>query len=509
MSLKTKMLAVFLGLNGAILLLALAQYLMAEGGTPNAAVDRVLHAALSEPSVRDSARVLAAELEAGRIAEAWVVRKEGHDADRAPAEHWTLSAFLAAFEETGAGPDLRDPAERRRLDRALDEARAQLPSFALRDEWLAVHVPDVEGTRGHGFVVRLRSERSGVRTVYWVLIGGIVVVAFVSWIAVQRLVVRPLAALARAADRIAEGDYRSGVAVAAGPDEIGRTLAALGHMAREISEYQGHLEDRVLSALSRIKKAEQHLAIADRLASTGKLASGLAHEINNPLGGMKNAVRALARGDLSPEATRLYLELVEDGLGRVEQTVKKFLSFTPRRVEPHRVDLSEVAAKSVALAAHRVDRAGIVVEQRLAPPGEAIVFGDGHELQQVALNLLLNAADAIAATGREDGRIEVAVERAGEDVVLRVRDDGTGMTPEAQDHCFDMFFTTKGEGEGSGMGLAVVHNIVTNHGGRIDLRSAPGEGSTFEVVLPGEGGEAPGASPRPRSVGARGSEGDR
>jgi signal transduction histidine kinase len=492
MSLKTKLLAVFLGLNGAILLLALALYLLAEAGTPFAAVDRILHVVHAEPRVSAVARVLEAESRAGRVGDVWVVREEGQDLDGPPAEHWTLDAFLASEEPGALPPDVTNPAEVRRLSELLKRARPQ--SFLIREDYLAVHAPPPGGRlRGYAFVVALHNPRAGVRAVYWVLIGGILVLAVVSFLAVQRLVVVPLGQLARTAERIAEGDYR--VEPPTGPvsDEIDRTLSALVHMAREISEYQGHLEDRVLSALTRIKKAEQHLAIAQRLAATGKLAAGLAHEINNPLGGMKNAVRALARGDLDVSRTAVYLDLVENGLSRIEQTVKKFLSFTPRRVEPVAVDLRDVADKSVELARHRIDPRGIEVERDLAPPGTAVVFGDPHELQQVALNLVLNAADAIDE-GRGDGRIRVEVERSGEEVVLRVRDNGQGMTPEAQDHCFDMFFTTKAEGEGSGMGLAVVHNVVTNHGGRIDFTTRAGEGTTFEVVLPAEGPPAPGPS---------------
>jgi signal transduction histidine kinase len=343
-------------------------------------------------------------------------------------------------------------------------------------------------------------RRSGLRAAYLVLIGGVVVLSGAAFLLVSRLVTRRLALLTAAADRIAAGDYRLDLGHGAlgrtgSHDEIDRTIAAFQRMAREIGEYQGHLEDRVLTALGRIRKAEQHLAIAQRLAATGKLASGVAHEINNPLGGMKNAVRALSRGDLPPEKQREYLDLVSEGLARVEETVKKFLSFTPRRVEPRPTDLADVARKAIALARHRIDRKGIRVVERFAPAGDAVAFGDPHELLQVALNLLLNAADAIPEDRR--GSIEVAASRSGDEVVLAVVDDGVGMTPEDQARCFDLFFTTKEVGEGTGLGLAVVHNVVTNHGGRIEVESAPGKGSTFRVVLPGEAAPEAAALTRP------------
>jgi signal transduction histidine kinase len=275
-------------------------------------------------------------------------------------------------------------------------------------------------------------------------------------------------------------------------DEFDRTAVAFNRMASEVGEYQEQLEHRVLQALDRIRKAEQHLAIAQRLAATGTLASGIAHEINNPLGGMRNAVKALARGDLEPRKTSEYLALVHDGLVRIEETVKKVLSFTPRGGSPRATDLADVARKAVALARHRAERLGVDIVEAL-PSRAASVFGDPHELQQVALNLVLNAVDAVPRDRR--GRVEVAVEEEGETVVLRVSDDGVGMSPEVQAQCFDLFFTTKDVDEGTGLGLAVVHTIVTNHGGRIEVESVPGKGTTFRVVFPREPAAEPATRP--------------
>src|SRR5213075_284791 len=244
-------------------------------------------------------------------------------------------------------------------------------------------------------------------------------VTMVAWRLLSRLVVKPLASLAGAADRMAGGDGDARVPTTGAGDEFDRTAHAFNRMAREVSEYQGQLEDRVLQALSRIQKAEQHLVIAQRLAATGKLASGIAHEINNPLGGMRNAVRALARGDLDPQKTAEYLALVQDGLVRVEDTVKKVLTFTPRAVKPQPTDLADVVRKATALARHRTDKKEVVLDERLPAPGVVTVFGDPHELQQVALNLLLNAVDAVPGSGRRgrkpgEGRVEVEVATEGE-----------------------------------------------------------------------------------------------
>jgi signal transduction histidine kinase len=495
MSLRTKLLAAIVGLNGAILLLAL--YLMLRGGPErseeplrDASLDLVWLGGALTADADDLTRARALErvreLEArGPLKGVHVVEERGPD----PDSGYRVWSALDLFGSRARPEEVPEGAARERILDVFQQARKHRNRWVDGDD-LAVVLPYPMAHLGsRGLVARYAAPpdaRSGVRAVYVVMVLGVIALTAVSFWLVSRLVIRPLARISEAADRIASGDFRVRVATRGTNDEFDRTTAAFNRMAGEIAEYQGHLEDRVLSALNRMRKAKQHLAIAQRLAATGKLASGVAHEINNPLGGMQNAVRALARGDLSPEKAEQYLELVADGLSRVEETVKKFLSFTPRHVEPRPTDLGEVVKKTVLLAEHRVSRAGIALEVA-AGPGPAVVFGDPHELQQVALNLLLNAVDAVAEAPAP--RIEVSVLPGREEVVLEVRDNGVGMSPEEQDRCFDLFVTTKDVGEGTGLGLAVVHNIVTNHGGRIEVESERGQGATFRVHLPAEAGE--------------------
>jgi signal transduction histidine kinase len=339
------------------------------------------------------------------------------------------------------------------------------------------------------------------RALYFTLLAGIVAVTTLGWVLLSRLVVRPLARLGVGRTAAGATSRPACRRQAQATRSTGRRRRSTAWPRRSRSTSRS-FEDRVMAALSRVRKAEQHLAIAQRLAATGKLASGIAHEINNPLGGMRSAVKALQRGDLDEAKTVEYLELVQDGLARVEETVKKVLQFTPRTPTPRATDLRDVAHKAGALARHRLDRHDVRYVERL-PDGPVRVYGDAHELQQVALNLLLNAADAIpprpAGARGPDGRpasglVELSVREDGDTAVIEVTDDGVGMTPEVQAQCFDLFFSTKEVGEGTGLGLAVVHNIVTNHGGRIDLESAPGKGTRFRVILPRD---APVAEPPP------------
>lgn len=513
MSLRTKILAAVVGLNLGVLVLAVLVLLLgvsAEGGVPSdllrlvAAVERDPGDGPEARAARASA-VRAVAAARGRVEAVLWLEEDDDPFRRAPAPVATADgpALARADVDRAAALHRRARASGEEL-LVLDGELVQLLHGA-RD---TVPAPDAAAGPARRQSLYVRWEASGAdvgraRVLYFTLLAGLVCVTALAWTLLSRRVVRPLAALADAAAKMAAGDLAARVPTTGTGDEFDRTAHAFNRMATEIAEHQGQLEDRVMQALVRVRKAEQHLVIAERLAATGKLASGIAHEINNPLGGLRNAVRSLQRGDLDRARTTEYLELVADGLVRIEDTVKKVLQFTPRTPNPRPTDLVDVARKAAALARHRVERRGVRLVERL-PAGEVRVFGDPHELAQVALNLLLNAGDAVPER-EEDGRprdpghgvVEIEVATEGESAVLSVRDDGVGMTAEVAARCFDLFFTTKEVGEGTGLGLAVVHNIVTNHGGRIDLETAPGRGTTFRVVLPREASPAAPATAGP------------
>ena len=504
MSLRTKILAAVVGLNLLVLLLGVVVLLAAppsSPGVPSGLVVRVQRLAsdgVPSPVARDARlrEVLALRREEPDVL-GMVLLEEGEDALATPRPV-TIPGLEPAAADVARAIELHREARKQDRTQVRAGELAMLLSGGIGEAGVAY----AEGRR-QGLYVRWDAragELSSVRALYFTLLGGLLLVTGVAWTLLSRLVVRPLAILAEAASRVAGGDRETSVPTSGTGDEFDRTAMAFNRMAREVAEHQSHLESRVLDAIERSRKAERHLVIAQRLASTGKLASGIAHEINNPLGGMRNAVRALARGDLDAAKTEEYLDLVQDGLARIEDTVKKILSFTPRAVQARATDLADVARRAVALARHRIERRGLRLVTRGLDGAPVPVFGDPHELAQVALNLLLNAGDAIpdpeergAPRPRDQGVVEVEVLETADHAVLRVTDDGVGMTPEVAAQCFDLFFTTKEVGEGTGLGLAVVHNIVTNHGGRIELDTAPGRGTTFRVLLPREPSPSEGA----------------
>lgn len=302
-----------------------------------------------------------------------------------------------------------------------------------------------------------------------------------TYLLLDRLVLRPLSSLVKASRSVAEGDYSVRVEPGERRDEMKVLIDAFNAMTSDVRDYHFNLERKVEEATGRFKEAQRHLVIAQRLAATGTLAAGIAHEVNNPLGGMINAARRLLREAGEDDRRREYLELIEEGLERVQNTVSKILSFAPRDIHPQPVVFRDITHKAIELVQHKADRKKVAITNDI-PEEMPTVFGDPSELQQVMLNLLMNAVDAI--DGDEGGRVGVEGRHGPEGIEIRIADTGHGMDEESVAKAFDLFYTTKEAGRGTGLGLSIVHNIILNHQGRMNISSEPGRGTTVELVFP-------------------------
>ena len=224
---------------------------------------------------------------------------------------------------------------------------------------------------------------------------------------------------------------------------------------------------------------------SDRLAAVGELVAGVAHEVNNPLSSISAFAQLLLRdAGLTPQQ-RESLEVIRTETVRASQVVKDLLAFA-RRSEPQRepLDLNAVVARTLRVRQYQFGEASLRVESELADDLPA-VLGDGRQLQQVCLNLLTNAVQAMQ--GQRDGRLGVRTFVDDVNVVLEVADTGPGISPAARAHVFEPFFTTKKEGEGTGLGLSVSYGIVAAHGGTIEVADTGPQGTTFRVTLPAGG----------------------
>jgi two-component system NtrC family sensor kinase len=265
----------------------------------------------------------------------------------------------------------------------------------------------------------------------------------------------------------------------------------LGEALGEINRAAQELEAKVAERTAQLQQAQRRLLQADRLASLGQLAASVAHEINNPLSGVLNfsaLMGRILREDGIPRERvpefRGYLDRVTEQTARAGRIVSDLLAFS-RRSKPQSApsDLNAIVRTTVGLVSHKLKllnvEAALELDETLPP-----LTCDASQIQQVVLNLVMNGAEATRPHG--SGRVSVVTRGSGdgESALLEVTDDGEGIPQEALERIFEPFFTTKDDGKGVGLGLAVVYGIVESHGGRIEVRTAGGRGTTFEVTLP-------------------------
>jgi len=228
---------------------------------------------------------------------------------------------------------------------------------------------------------------------------------------------------------------------------------------------------------------------AEKMAALGQTVSGVAHELNNPLATILSWAERLSERTLD-EPVRRGLETILSESERAARIVRNLLTFARKRQTTRAmVDLNQVVRETLALRAYEQRVSNITVIDALAA-GLPQVFADGHQVQQVLLNLMINAEQAmLAANGRGTIVVRTWHDPEQESVILEINDDGPGIPEDLQPKIFDPFFTTKEVGKGTGLGLTVTYAIVQEHGGRLRLESRPNAGASFYVELPISGGK--------------------
>ena len=317
-------------------------------------------------------------------------------------------------------------------------------------------------------------------------------------IAVHVIVTRPLGAILGAVARVKEGDRDATVRVVAG-DEIGVLAGHFNEMMARVNQFSRELETRVQRATAELDRRysevrrlnEQLLAMrkslvhSERLALVGRMMAEVAHEVGTPLHSVAGHLELLRRdlpgAALSADAAR-RLAIVDAQVARVIEIIAELLDVT-RRVPAERgvVDVNHLVADTCDLLRPAFDGAGLALDIALVS-GQPRVNGHAGQLQQVVLNLLTNALDATPRGGRVS--VSTRVTAAGREVITDVSDTGPGIPFSERKEIFEAFFSTKQPGRGTGLGLFVSSQIVREHGGRIDLESEDGAGSTFSVALP-------------------------
>ncbi len=298
-------------------------------------------------------------------------------------------------------------------------------------------------------------------------IGLFVILGVLVALYISRLLVRPLFQMQQYMEKIAHGDFTPIPESECKSQEFFSLFQAFNRMIKELEHHQ------------------EQLVQSGKIAAIGTLTAGIAHELNNPINNIVLTAEAL-KEDFPHLGQKEAMELIQDILvqsGRASEIVRNLLDFS-RSEQPvfEQVDIGKIIRDTLKLVQNQVTLAGVEVERDL-PEDLPLVHGDPKTLQQVFLNLFVNAIQAM----KEGGTLKIKAHSA-EDHRLKVEvtDTGTGIDPEDLPHIFEPFYTTKEVGRGTGLGLSVSYGIIQKHGGHIEVKSKLGVGSTFTVVLPVE-----------------------
>lgn len=322
------------------------------------------------------------------------------------------------------------------------------------------------------------------------LVGCLLSVAFVIY-----FVQRPVRVLMAGLAALARGEHHTRIAVQS-RDELGLLAGAFNDMAEEVDQaheevkdWARTLEDRVIEKTSELERAHKSLRYSEKMASLGRLAATVAHEVNNPLFGMLTYARLTLKDLRHCEGDPAVKERMESNLHVIEREsrrcgdlMKNLLAFS-RQAPPKRAatQINVVVERACALVMHQCELAQIELKRELAE-GLPEISADASQLQQVLVVLMVNAAEALGKGGEITVRTAALPDGTG--VLVAVKDSGPGIPPEIQERIFEPFYSTKDDQHRTGLGLAVARGIVERHGGGISLRSAPGAGAEFEVRLP-------------------------
>ncbi|MFN2443314.1 MAG: sensor histidine kinase, partial [Thermoanaerobaculia bacterium] len=338
-----------------------------------------------------------------------------------------------------------------------------------------------------------QSIAAGARALMiWGLV-SVLIVAALGWIFVWKMVHRRVRSITMATGKLAAGDLGYQIAVR-GSDELATLSHSFNRMSRElkdareeITDWGRNLETRVEQKTAELSAAHLQMMQAEKMASLGKLAAVVAHEINNPLSGILTYARLLRRwmstaegADSHREDSLQSLALIESESRRCGEIVRNLLSFareTPMHLTA--VSIESVIEQSSRLLEHKMELSGIALHRRIEVDLPQ-VLGDSAQLEQILLALMINAIDAMP----EGGNLTISAENADGELRLVIEDDGCGIPEEVQSRIFEPFVTTKEGSGGVGLGLAISQGIVDRHRGRIEVDSAVGRGTRFCIRLP-------------------------
>ena len=452
--------------------------------------------------------------------------------------------ILADSQKEEVGKILRDPDLEKALttDKILAHEKGGESSFSLLKKGpLFISAPLIrEGKivgalRGELPLEDLRETLSHSQsTIFLYILFDVFVIVIVGSYLLSRIILKPLKKLVQMSEKIADGNLDP-LGGSQGGDEVGKLFSSFNHMAARLREDRKKMEEYIhsLETVNReLRRAQSEVLRSEKLASIGRLAAGVAHEVGNPTGAILGYVDLLSQGGLAKGEEREILDRTGKEAERIRRIVRELLNFSrPSPGENAEVYVPDVIESALSLLSHQKKVWKQIEVKTAFQEGLPKWHGDPHQLQQVLINLFLNSADAMMDPPPKGGeerekRLRVAVQSLGSEeigefmealprrrkgdhpnidysqlrgrenssmtskgnfsavICIEVEDTGPGIPSEAMEKIFDPFFTTKPPGQGTGLGLAICLRIVESYGGRIRVQSEIGKGSLFTLLLP-------------------------
>lgn len=329
-------------------------------------------------------------------------------------------------------------------------------------------------------------------TTLWLMIGFFLLLGLLAALFFSYTIATPLKVLSHQSQNIDIRTIPDGVGV------IREATRSLSFRIRRVFKSDDEIDllyENFAAMLQRLEQThnamnqlQQSLLQTEKMASIGTLTAGIAHEINNPLAGLRIGLNRISRKPQDLEQTVTYIGLMQEALNKMEHVIQDLLTFSRR--SPHEfeeVNACEIILKSIKLARYRIRRNNIAIEiDPLNCPHK--IFIASNRMEQVFLNIIINAVDSVAERQKEEpgleGKVLITIDHEEDFSRICFKDNGLGLEKELVNKIFDPFFTTKKVGEGTGLGLSVSYQIVKDHGGEIIVESEPGKGASFTVVLP-------------------------
>jgi signal transduction histidine kinase len=303
-----------------------------------------------------------------------------------------------------------------------------------------------------------------------VFVGLIIVfIAAISGVVVSRKFTAPLEALSAAVRKVAKGNFEVNVDIES-RDEVGELSTSFNNMANELKEREHSL-----------KTAQLALVQSEKMAAVGTLSAGLAHEVKNPLSAVLGYAQLSKRKLAQPDVVEKHLETIENETRRCNEIISNLMQFSRQeKGEFTDVAINEVIEKSIGIVDHQLGLNNVHVNMTLAPEIPEII-GNPNQLQQVLMNLAINAQQAMEPDG---GTVDIVTSFDDDKVYISVSDTGPGISEEVAKKIFEPFYTTKAAGEGTGLGLSVTYGIIQDHKGDIRVERGDSGGARFVIELP-------------------------